>query len=175
MKLKKTIGLINFILSVFLPFNSSKIFADNRDLYSLNTASFVYHVYAPKEGNNEYFNNELFSIERRMDESSDYTLFAGTLINSESNRCILLGVGKNWANYNDWSIEGMYAYAGEFIFEPFSHCGEGGFYQDLKNATGVGFAPYIYHGVKYNLTPHVSLRSGILLPGIVVLSLQLRF
>jgi hypothetical protein len=138
----------------------SQAFANDLDLYSLDTASFAYHIYAPKEGDNQYFKNQLF---------------AGTFINSESNRCILLGMGKNWVRRNQWSFEGLYAYAGDFVFTPFEHCGDDGFYQDMKRATGIGFAPYIYHGVKYDVNSYVSVRSGILLPGIVVMSLQLRF
>ncbi|WP_413722275.1 hypothetical protein [Sodalis sp. RH23] len=166
---------IKFICFMCLMSCFSQAFANDLDLYSLDTASFAYHIYAPKEGDNQYFKNQLVAIERKVHKNSDYSFFAGTFINSESNRCVLLGMGKNWVRRNQWSFEGLYAYAGEFVFTPFERCGDDGFYQDIKRATGIGFAPYIYHGVKYDVNSHVSVRSGILLPGIVIMSLQLRF
>ncbi|WP_413724620.1 hypothetical protein [Sodalis sp. RH16] len=166
---------IKFICLMFLLSYFSQTFANDLDLYSLDTASFAYHVYAPKEGDNQYFKNQLFAIEKKVHNNSDYFFLAGTFVNSESNRCVLLGMGKNWVRHNNWSFEGLYAYAGEFVFKPFEHCGDDGFYHDVKRATGIGFAPYIYHGVKYDLNSYISVRSGLLLPGIVIMSLQFRF
>ncbi|MGD8105871.1 hypothetical protein ACQE32_04220 [Pantoea sp. FN0302] len=154
---------------------SNLCLADELDLYSLHTASFAYHLYSPTKDYNQYFKNNLIAVERRVNENSDYSLYAGTMINSEGNRCALLGFEKDWGTYNNLTIEGIYLYAGEFWFKSFSNCGDKGMYQDIKKMTGVGFAPYIYHGVKYEMNPHVNFRSGVLLPGILVLSLQLKF
>ncbi|PLR35421.1 hypothetical protein CYR55_13470 [Chimaeribacter californicus] len=153
----------------------STALADDLDLYSIHTASFVYHAFAPKDRYEQYFKNELIAVERRMNSTSDYSLYAGTMINSEGDRCVLLGVDKKWAQYNKWDVEGIYLYAGEFFFKSFSHCGDSGAYHDIKKATGVGFAPYIYHGVKYNVNRYVGLRAGFILPVITVLSVQINF
>ncbi|WP_237680789.1 hypothetical protein [[Erwinia] mediterraneensis] len=153
----------------------SRASADELDLYSLHTASFVYHPYGSDKKFTQYFKNEFIAIERRMDQDSDYSLSLGTLKNSEGNRCMLFALGKKWGEYKKWSFEGLYAYTGEFFFDTFSHCGDSGAYHDLKKATGIGFAPYIYHGVKYDVNDYIGLRSGFILPGIIVLSVQLRF
>jgi len=149
--------------------------ANELDLYSLHTASFVWHAYAPTKDYTQYFKNELVALEKQIDEKSDYSLYGGTLINSEGNRCALLGMEKRWGEYHNLVIEGIYVYAGEFFIKPFSQCGDAGAYREMKKLSGIGFAPYIYHGVKYEINRYVSFRSGFILPGIVVLSLQLGF
>lgn len=131
------------LMGVVTPFTPT--FADQRDLYSVHTASFVYHAYAPTKDYTQYFKNELIAVEKRLSAESEYSLYAGTMINSEDNRCVLLGMGKQWGEYKKLVIEGLYVYAGEFFFEPFSHCGDRGIYHEFKRITGVGFAPYIYH------------------------------
>ena len=149
----------------------------NKDLdYSLNTGSFIFHAYAPNQQFNQYFHNQFIAAEKRLDESVVDSVIFGTFLNSYDDRCILLGVQKNWINFNRrLSFEGVYAYAGEFFIDAFSKCGVSGPYNDMLRATGVGFVPYIYHGIEYDLDPHVSLEAGALLPGILVLSVQWHF
>lgn len=146
----------------------------NKDLnYSLNTGSFIYHAYSPGQTYTQYFQNQFIAVEKKIDNPIIDSIIAGTLLNSYGNRCALLGVQKNWSNLSDrMTFEGVYSYAGEFFFDAFSECGEMGIYHDIKKATGLGFAPYIYHGIEYDLHPNVSLEAGVILPGIIVFSLQ---
>jgi len=145
-------------------------------LFSVNTGSFLYHAFPKNEQSNQYFDNRLFSIERKLSADSDYSLLAGTFLNSQNNRCFLLGVRKDLYQINDYLvIKGVYSYAGEFFFDAFSHCGDGGIYQTLKAHTGVGFAPYFYHALQYNVTDYWGVEAGMILPGIVVMSMQWQF
>ncbi len=41
--------------------------------------------------------------------------------------------------------------------------------------TGVGFSPYIYHGLQYNFTDYFGVEGGIILPAIFVMSIQWSF
>lgn len=143
--------------------------------YSIHTGSFVFHLYDPTGHYTQYFQNDLFAVERRFGAGSDYGLYAGTLINSRGNRCAMLGMEKVWQRRGNWALEGIYVYTGEFFFDAFSHCGDAGVYRDHKKVTGIGYAPYIYHGVNYHLTPYLGLRAGIILPAIAALSVQLTF
>lgn len=159
-------------LCLFLPAACN---AADSSLYSINLLSFVYHAYAPHRQFNQYFNNELVLFEKRLDYTSPYNVVAGTIINSEDNRCVLLGGGRHYWREGQWSVEGLYMYAGEFFIKPFSHCGDAGVYNKFKQITGFGFAPYIYHGVKYDFNRYVSAKAGVILPGIIVINTQLSF
>jgi hypothetical protein len=144
--------------------------------YSLNTGSFVYHAYAPDKEFTQYFNNYLFAIERKVTNRVIDNVVAGTLINSYGDRCVLLGAQKNWHFFNEhMSFEGLYAYAGEFFLDTFSDCGDSGPYHAIERATGIGFAPYIYHGIEYDINKHASLEGGVILPGIIVFTMQWHF
>lgn len=171
--MKYTLAGLIAIAAVFCPLSAPQ--ADDLDLYSIHTASFVYHAFAPADRYEQFFKNKLIAVERRMDSDSDYSLYAGTMINSEGDRCVLLGVDKKWAARNQWTFEGIYLYAGEFFAKTFSHCGDSGAYHDIQKVTGLGFAPYIYHGVKYDVNRYIGLRAGVILPVITVLSVQIRF
>jgi len=145
-------------------------------LYSINTGSFLYHAFPKNKDSNQYFDNRLFSIERQFHQDSDYSVIAGTFLNSQDHRCVLLGVRKDWYRLNDQTvIKGVYAYAGEFFFDTFEHCGDDGFYETMKDHTGVGFAPYLYHAVQYNFVDYWGVEAGLMLPGILVMSMQWRF
>jgi len=144
--------------------------------YSLNTGSFIYHAYSPQRDFLQYFDNRVIALERRIENPYIDSLVVGSGLNSHGNRCLMLGVQKDWIQYDDrLSFEGVYAYAGEFFFDAFSHCGDAGFYNNVRDITGVGFTFYIYHGLEYDLNRHLSLEAGAALPGIVVLSLQWHF
>ena len=54
----------------------------------------------------------------------------------------------------------VYGYTGEFFFDAFEHCGDHGSYKDFKDATGIGFSPYIYHAIQYNFTDYFAVESG---------------
>lgn len=149
----------------------------NKDLnFSLNTGSFIYHAYDPGGDFTQYLQNRFVAIESKLTNRVVDSVVAGTFINSDGNRCVLLGVQKNWHHFSSrMTFEGVYAYAGEFFLNAFSDCGAAGFYNDIERATSIGFAPYIYHGIECDLNQHASLEVGAILPGIIVLTLQWHF
>lgn len=164
------------IMLFFLALTSLPSHAERSTLYSVNTGSFLFHLLPFDTESNQYFDNHYFSIERKFSEESDYSLFVGTFLNSQANRCLLLGVRKDWYRVNNkLMIKGVYSYAGEFFFDAFEDCGEGGFYKTSKEKTGVGFAPYIYHSAQYNFTDYFALEAGFILPLIFVMSAQWSF
>ena len=145
-------------------------------LFSVNTGSFLYHAFPKNPDSNQYFDNQFISIERKFSEESDYSLVGGTFLNSQSNRCILLGMRNDLYRFNErLVIKGVYAYAGEFFVSAFEHCGDDGFYETVDKYTGIAFAPYIYHAAQYNFTDYWGLEAGLMLPGIVVMSMQWSF
>ncbi|CND84553.1 Uncharacterised protein [Yersinia nurmii] len=162
------------IATVLMAISTSAI-ASNDKLYSVNPGAFIFHAYEPKTDYTQYFDNQYIAVERKLNAQSDYSLSVGTLVNSFSNRCMLLGVRKDWWEKGHWTFKGGYAYAGEFFFSQFSHCGDEGIYRNIKDAVGIGFAPYIYHALQYDFNDHFGLEGGVILPGIVVLSMQFHF
>lgn len=166
------LALALIFLSLF-PLKSS---AELNTLYSINTGSFLFHLVPYDVDSYQYFDNQYFSIERKFSKNSDYSLFAGTFLNSQANRCMLLGVRKDWYRVNNKIvIKGIYSYAGEFFFDAFKDCGNGGVYRTSKEKTGIAFAPYIYHAAQYNFNQHVGVEVGIILPIIFVMSVQWSF
>ena len=179
----------SFILTVkadFLKVEALQVEVDNVELtapeknplalFSVNTGSFLYHAFPKNPDSNQYFDNQFISIERKFSEESDYSLVGGTFLNSQSNRCILLGMRNDLYRFNErLVIKGIYAYAGEFFVSAFEHCGDDGFYETVNKYTGIAFAPYIYHAAQYNFTDYWGLEAGLMLPGIVVMSMQWSF
>lgn len=168
---------VRFFLSLWLLVAATlmSVRASEINLYSFNTGSFVYHLIGNHGLYTEKFNNQYFSAERRFSEDSPYSLLAGTLKNSYGDRCIALGVRRDWIAQSAWTFKGVYGYTGEFFVEAFRHCGDDGIYKSFKNATGVGFAPYIYHAVQYNFTDYFGVESGIIFPAVLVISVQWSF
>lgn len=151
-------------------------FADEISLYAINTGSYVYHLTGNHGQYTENFDNNFVSVERKLSVDSKNSLLAGTMKNSFSDRCFTLGLRTDWiSGNNNWIVKGVYAYTGEFFFKAFSHCGDSGAYSTAKKITGVGFSPYIYHGIQYNFTDYFGLESGIIFPSIFVVSAQWRF
>jgi hypothetical protein len=133
--------------------------AGELNLYSMNTGSYVYHMTGNHGQYNEHFNNNFFSVERKFSQDSKYSVLVGTMKNSFDDRCLTLGVRRDWLkNDTGWVLKGVYAYTGEFFFDAFSHCGDSGTYRTAKKITGVGFSPYLYHGLQYNF--HRLFRCG---------------
>ena len=150
--------------------------AGELNLYSMNTGSYVYHMTGNHGQYNEHFNNNFFSVERKFSQDSKYSVLVGTMKNSFDDRCIALGVRRDWVSLgNGWVFKGIYGYVGEFFFSAFEHCGDHGSYKDFKDATGIGFSPYIYHGFQYNFTDYFGVESGIILPAVFVVSIQWSF
>jgi hypothetical protein len=95
--------------------------------------------------------------------------------NSFGNRCLALGIRRDWLAEKGWTFKGVYGYTGEFFFDDFTHCGDKGIYHSFRNITGIGFAPYIYHAVQYNFTDYFGVESGIIFPSVFAISLQWSF
>lgn len=166
---------MKYLLAVFLVFISTSVQSNDEKMYAVNPTAFVYHAYSPGKDYTQYFQNQYVAIERKFSPQSDYSLAVGSLKNSFSDRCLLLGVRKDWITEGRWIFKGGYAYAGEFFLNTFSHCGDEGVYKNIKDATGIGFAPYIYHALQYSINENTSVEGGIILPGIVIFSVQLHF
>ena len=150
--------------------------ADEITLYSVNTGSWIYHLSNNHVQYTEGFDNQFASVERKFSADSKYSLLVGTMKNSFDDRCIALGVRRDWASLGSgWVFKGIYGYVGEFFFDAFEHCGDHGSYKDFKDATGIGFSPYIYHGLQYNFTDYFGIESGIILPAVFVISVQWSF
>ena len=152
----------------------------NKDLdYSLNTGSFVFHTNSPAPGEKkftQYLQNEYVAFEKKIDHPMIDALVLGTFINSFNHRCLLLGVQKNWLQFSDrMSFEATYAYAGEFFVDTFADCGAEGFYKGARDTTGIGFIPFIYHNIEYDLSRHLSVEAGVLFPTVLALTLQWHF
>ncbi len=88
----------------------------------------------------------------------------------------MMGAQKTYFDlYDGLSFEGYYIYCGEFFFGVFAECGDDGVYQTIKEQTGLGFAPFIYHGLQFDMTSYISLDVGLMLPSIMFVSLQYNF
>jgi hypothetical protein len=84
--------------------------------------------------------------------------------NSFDDRCIALGVRRDWVSLgNGWVFKEFMATLASF-FSAFEHCGDHGSYKDFKDATGIGFSPYIYHGFQYNFTDYFGVESELFFP-----------
>jgi len=170
--LKKTFGLSCLPLLVALPASQ----ADQLKLYSINTGSFVYHLTGNHGQYTEKFDNDFYSVERKFSEDSKYSVLVGTMKNSFDDRCIAIGMRRDWAESNTgWVFKGVYGYTGEFFFDAFKHCGDDGSYADFKKVTGIGFSPYIYHAIQYNFTDYFGVESGIIIPSVFVITVQWSF
>ena len=147
---------------------------NNNNRFLINTGSFVY-IYPSGDNYTQYFDNKLLSFGVRINDSTH--IIAGSSINSYNDRCFLLGVEKNWYDFNNrLSFEGLYGYMGEFFFDEFKNCGTGrGVYSKFRSSTGVGFSLYIYSGLEYDINSFLSLEAGFILPAIFVTSIQWKF
>lgn len=173
----RTILLLS--LSLLIGMAQAGTLTNKNTKFSIHVGSYVKH-FIPKDNNfnfTEEFDNKFFDIEYKLDENKFFDrITVGTFLNSEENRCAVFGVQKDWKNITDkLAFEGMYAYVGEFFFDAFEHCADQGIYRKIKRFTGLGFAPYIYHGLEYSLNKHISLEVGFVAPFIVVSSIQLNF
>ena len=164
------------MLLAFAGSGTVKSYADELSLYSINTGSFVYHMTGNHGDYNEMFNNKFFSVERKFTQGSKNSFLVGTMKNSFDDRCLSVGLRRDLEEINDnWMIKGVYAYTGEFFAKAFRDCGNHGSYHDFQKITGIGFSPYIYHAVQYNLTDFLAIEAGIIAPTIFASSIQWRF
>ncbi|QLK63753.1 hypothetical protein GE278_23230 (plasmid) [Enterobacteriaceae bacterium Kacie_13] len=164
------------ILCLFLLVATIGIHAGEINLYSFNTGSFVYHLTGNYGQYSEFFDNKFMSVERKFSEDSKYSALLGTMDNSFGDRCIAMGLRRDWASGDSgWVFKGIYGYTGEFFFNAFKYCGDHGSYNDFKKVTGIGFSPYIYHAIQYNFTDYFGVESGIIIPSVFVISVQWSF
>ncbi len=178
-RLFATLILITFLTSPSIAKNidieeaAPKYKKENK--FSINTGSFIYHFYNPGENNyTELFDNKYFSAGINIFRGLDLSI--GTFKNSYGDRCAMIGVEKNWHDFNKkTSFEGFYSYAGEFFFKSFRNCKNQGVYKNFRNSVGIGFAPYIYHGVEYKVTNNMSLKGGIIVPGLFTSTIHWSF
>lgn len=168
--------ILSGAIYALLIFSMTPADANEINLYSVNTGSFVYHMTGNHGQYNEMFNNHFFSVERKLSADSKYSVLIGTMKNSFDDRCLSLGARRDWISWDSgWTFKGVYAYTGEFFFSAFSHCGDSGTYRTAKKLTGIGFSPYIYHAVQYNFTDRFAIEGGIILPTIFARSVQWSF
>lgn len=155
--------------------NKMKEFLKEHD-FSIHTLSWTKHYINGNPNQTEGFNNHLFMAGITIDKEKRTKIVLGTLNNSQNNRCIILGISRDWIKINDYlDFVGMYAYNGEIPGVACEGCGNDGIYRTFKNHTGVGFAPYIYHGIRFNATKNLSINSGIILPGLFASTIEFRF
>ena len=167
--MKKIVFVFVFVFVCF-PFYA---FSNQGD-FSLKYLSFVYHTYDPDYDGTQYLENQFFSLGYNLDSKNSFSI--GTFKNSQGNRCFSAGLNREWVDFgNSWRFSGSYLYAGEFFFDVFSSCGDEGLYADVKDAIGIGFAPYINHYFSYNFTESTSVDFGLLLPGITVINFNTNF
>ena len=151
-------------------------FAKDKDgkRITLRTGSYVEHIFDRNQDYTEGLDNEFFAVGLGVSDSSE--IIVGTLKNSYDNRCAFLGYGKEWYRFNDKiSFEGIYAYVGELFADQFSNCGKEGIYNTASEKIGIGFAPYVYHGIRYHFTSYLAVETGIVLPELAVAAIVWEF
>lgn len=166
---------IILLLTWMLVFLGSAFAEDEaKKAITLRTGSYVEHIFDRDQNYTEGLNNEFFALGVGVGDSSE--IIVGTLKNSYDNRCAFIGYGKEWYRFNDKiSFEGIYAYVGELFADQFSHCGKDGIYNTFSEKVGVGFAPYVYHGIRYHFTSYFSVETGVVLPELAVASIVWEF
>ena len=143
-----------------------------KETFSITAGSFLQHI--PNcEDCTQHFNNKFVAVLYRISPKTSLTL--GTLKNSFGDRCLAIGVKKDWYDITSrLTFTGGYAYIGEFFLGTFSHCGAEGVYKSGRKLTGIGFAPYIYHGLEYDINKFISIETGYVLPRLVVFTATYR-
>ncbi len=171
---------MNLFLVLFFFLFTNFAFADDRKSFFKDRDFSVYFLSWTKHINSdnktEGFKNYAFMAGVSIDDARKMKLIFGSLKNSFDNRCTMIGISRDWVKLsNNFDFVGIYAYVGEIPFTRCEHCGDDGTYKSIKKHFNVGFAPYIWHGIRYRATNHLSINAGILFPNIVSASLELRF
>ncbi|SQC38563.1 Uncharacterised protein [Klebsiella pneumoniae] len=87
--------------------------------------------------------------------------------NSFNDRCLALGVRRDWYHSGSGGPSKAFTAIPANLLDAFEHCGDHGSYKDFKDATGIGFSPYIYHAIQYNFTDYFAVESGIIIPSVL--------
>ena len=159
-----------FLFLILLPLNSS----DKKVSFHLDTVHTT-HYLLDEEGQNEGMGADVYAIEFALTPNIDERMIIGSTINSQFNRCFILGIHDDIYTNNNLTFEASYMYVGEFFFDTFEHCGDDGIYNEIKDVTFLGFVPAIYYGLEYNIYDTIGLEIGVVLPGILVLGIQIHY
>lgn len=156
-------------------FFGEKFFRDH-DI-SLYGVSWTKHLIYSEPAKTERFENQLWMVGISIDEEKKTKFLLGTLKNSYNKNCALVGLSKDWVEINQhFNFVGMYGYVGE-LPGGFTHCGDDGIYRSFEKTLGVGFAPYIWHGIRYSpkSANYFAANVGIIFPGIIAAVLEFKF
>ena len=130
------------VAAAALLMSSTALRADEINLYSVNTGSWIYHLSNNHGQYTEGFDNQFASVERRFSEDSPYSLLAGTMKNSFDDRCIALGVRRDWASLgNGWVFKGIMATLASFSSRPLSTAATMVLTRILKMRPALAFLP----------------------------------
>ena len=169
----------NLLLCLSLLTSSTSIYAQDPTLngssrYSVHGLSFVHHLLSDSDDTVEGFSNQLSLFSMALAEENFFDdAIIGSLIHSGGKRCLVLGARKNWRYFGDRvTFNGVYAYVGDAPSDLFNDCGDSNIYEDFRDKTGVGFAPYLYHGFEYDLDRNLSLHAGFTLINIFSTNLE---
>lgn len=171
-------SIITHLTLIFL-LTSNALSKDNSNSkehrFSLKIGSYIRHLQNHDHIEyNESFNNQLISGGLALSESNEFIM--GTFLNSYKDRCILIGLDRKWHDFNSkLSFHGIYAYAGEFFLNQFDNCQNNGIYNTFEERTGIGFAPYLYHGIRYDITKIASLEFGFIFPKVLAGTIRWEF
>ncbi len=157
---------------------NEKSFFKDRD-FSVYFGSFVRHSLNPLDKSyqgTDGFKNYAVMVGVSIDDEKKTKIIAGTLLNSFHDRCAVLGVARDWMKLrDDLHFVGIYAYAGYAPFGGCQNCANKGAYEDIKKQYHIAAAPYIWHGLRYDVTKRFSVNAGILVPGFLSATMEWRF
>ncbi len=165
--------LYKYLILLFLLF-LPLISADKKVSFHLDTL-YTKHYLLKEDGQNEGFDADVYSIEFALTDSIDERMIIGSNINSQFNKCFIVGIHDDLYEKDNLTFEASYMYAGEFFFEDFENCGDDGIYSEVKQALSIGFVPILYYGLEYNIYETVGLELGWILPGILVFGVQVHY
>jgi len=163
-------NLRNQLLCLSLLTISTSIYAQDPTLngsnrYGVHGLSFVHHLLSSSDSTVEGLSNQLSLFSMALPEEDFFDdAIIGSLIHSGGKRCLVLGARKHWRHFSDrLTFNGVYAYVGDGPSDIFNDCGDNKVYKSIGDKTGVGFAPYLYHGFEYDLDRNLSLHTGFTL------------
>jgi len=153
---------------------SEKFFKDH-DI-SLYGVSWTKHFINESPDKIEGFKNQLVMVGISIDDAKKTKFVLGTLKNSYDNNCFVIGASRDWIKINKYlDFVGTYGYVGEIPGIGFKHCGDDGIYRSFEKVLGVGFAPYLWHGIRYSPVNYFAADVGVIFPGVIAAMLEFKF
>jgi opacity protein-like surface antigen len=164
--------LLLLVISISANAQDPTLNGSNR--YGVHGLSLVYHVVDRSSDLVEGFSNQLSLFSMQLPEQFFLDdIMIGSLLHSGGKRCLVLGGRKNWKYFSDrLSFNGVYAYVGEAPSDIFNDCGDNKIYRDIRDKTSFGAAPYLYHGVEYDLSRNFSIHAGYTVTNILSTNLE---